>query len=908
MTKPLFTGSEWNFQLLGDILKHCEEIGREELALDLYPNQIEVITSEQMLDVYSTSLPVSYRHWSHGKAFVREEHNYRKGFSGLAYEVVFNSLPCISFLLEENSATMQALTLSHAACGHNNFFKTNELFREWTDASSILDYLIFARDYINECEQKYGVDAVEAVLDSCHALQYYGVDKYKRPSKPSKADEERRRQERSEEERLSTNALWDRVVPKKKDEEEYEMMEPQENLLYFLEKNAPNLQTWQREVIRIVRKIAQYFYPQRQTQVMNEGWACVSKDTLIATEDGLLTAEELVESKFAGNVESGHKVVNWFVNENRKRIKLITNRGYEIHGGDTHKLFVDGEWKPLNSFKVGDKIPLVVGNENSFGKEYVEHGYKPREPRMSMKAFVRSRGVSPSSVSKVRCKDPALSVSPEFRAKCEKVIAEWEEYQSSNDLVISDMRQEINIPPFVDEEMAEWLGMHIGDGGIYKYEGKSASFAFTKQDPELLDLYQKTINKYLGREAHKAADRNHFDITFHSNPMFDFMVGTLGMAYGNAAPVKTVPDVILKSPKSVVAAFLRGHFSTDGCVTKDGDIILLSASEKLLKVEQQILLNFGIVTTLKKQNADGIWRLSTTSNQNKRLFLKHIGFSTSLKQNRLVSAVENIQFEVANNDAQHLEVVEIEHDEGTTYDFTVDQVHRYRVGPFVNHNCTVHYHIMTRLHEKGLLTDGSYMEFLTSHTAVVAQRPMTRQFNPYHLGFNIFADIKRICTEPTKEDEQWFPELANTNWLEAWHFAKNNFRDESFITQYLSPKMIRGHHMFLLDDDSDSDMYDISRIHNDRGYREIRETLSDSKRLTNYFADIQIVDVDFTGDRTMFLEHKVYNGIKLDEKTALQTVKHVKNLWGYPVELVSLDAKSGSIVDMFGSEEDDEII
>ena len=48
---------------------------------------------------------------------------------------------------------------------------------------------------------------------------------------------------------------------------------PQENLLYFLEKTAPRLQPWQREILRIVRHIAQYFYPQSQTKVMNEGTA-----------------------------------------------------------------------------------------------------------------------------------------------------------------------------------------------------------------------------------------------------------------------------------------------------------------------------------------------------------------------------------------------------------------------------------------------------------------------------------------------------------------------------------------------------------------------------------------------------------------------------------------------------------
>jgi spore cortex formation protein SpoVR/YcgB (stage V sporulation) len=48
---------------------------------------------------------------------------------------------------------------------------------------------------------------------------------------------------------------------------------PEENLLYFIEKTAPKLETWQREILRIVRNLAQYFYPQKQTKVMNEGCA-----------------------------------------------------------------------------------------------------------------------------------------------------------------------------------------------------------------------------------------------------------------------------------------------------------------------------------------------------------------------------------------------------------------------------------------------------------------------------------------------------------------------------------------------------------------------------------------------------------------------------------------------------------
>ena len=110
-------------------------------------------------------MPVNYRHWSFGKQFIASEKNYRRGHMGLAYEIVINSDPCIAYLMEENTMPMQALVMAHACFGHNSFFKGNYLFRMWTDASSIVDYLVYAKDYIGECEERHGVDAVEEVLD-----------------------------------------------------------------------------------------------------------------------------------------------------------------------------------------------------------------------------------------------------------------------------------------------------------------------------------------------------------------------------------------------------------------------------------------------------------------------------------------------------------------------------------------------------------------------------------------------------------------------------------------------------------------------------------------------------------------------------------------------------------------------
>ena len=122
------------------------EIALGELGLDIYPNQIEVITAEQMLDAYSSiGMPLMYRHWSFGKRFARDEAYYKRGMRTLAYELVINSDPCINYIMEENSMTMQALVLAHAAYGHNHFFKNNYQFQLWTQPDHIIDYLEFAK-------------------------------------------------------------------------------------------------------------------------------------------------------------------------------------------------------------------------------------------------------------------------------------------------------------------------------------------------------------------------------------------------------------------------------------------------------------------------------------------------------------------------------------------------------------------------------------------------------------------------------------------------------------------------------------------------------------------------------------------------------------------------------------------
>ena len=117
------TSSEWSFDLLERYDRQIARVAGE-YSLETYPNQLEVISAEQMMDAYaSAGLPVGYQHWSFGKHFLDVERRYRRGQMGLAYEIVINSNPCIAYLMEENTMTMQPLVIAHAAYRAQLFFQ-----------------------------------------------------------------------------------------------------------------------------------------------------------------------------------------------------------------------------------------------------------------------------------------------------------------------------------------------------------------------------------------------------------------------------------------------------------------------------------------------------------------------------------------------------------------------------------------------------------------------------------------------------------------------------------------------------------------------------------------------------------------------------------------------------------------
>jgi stage V sporulation protein R len=165
-------------------------------------------------------------------------------------------------------------------------------------------------------------------------------------------------------------------------------------------------------------------------------------------------------------------------------------------------------------------------------------------------------------------------------------------------------------------------------------------------------------------------------------------------------------------------------------------------------------------------------------------------------------------------------------------------------------------------------------------------------FNPYALGFAMMQDIERIVSNPEDEDREWFPDIAGTGDVMAvLRDVWANYRDESFISQFLSPRLIRQMRMFHLHDDPDeADGIRVDAIHDERGYRRVRRELARQHDVGFIDPNIEVVDVDLAGDRRLMLRHAVVKGARLNETDARRVLQHLADLWSYDVSLVEVDA------------------
>jgi stage V sporulation protein R len=204
-----------------------------------------------------------------------------------------------------------------------------------------------------------------------------------------------------------------------------------------------------------------------------------------------------------------------------------------------------------------------------------------------------------------------------------------------------------------------------------------------------------------------------------------------------------------------------------------------------------------------------------------------------------------------------------------------------------------HHKLLNTMYDDGQLSDGVMMEWLSSHTNVIYQPPVGHRaysgINPYALGFAMYTDIQRICEQPTEEDRRWFPDMAGAPWLPTLDHAMRNYKDESFIGQFLSPKLMRDFRLFAIHDDERKVELEVGAIHDDAGYAELRQSLSQQYDLGTREPNIQVWNVNLRGDRTLILRHFPYQDRPLGDSTQ-EVLKHTARLWGFGVKLESVNA------------------
>lgn len=254
--------------------ERIEKLVRD-FGLDYYSQEFEIINYEDMIGYESyVGMPAHYPHWSYGKSYERIKTLHKYNLTGLPYEMVINSNPCIAYLMKDNSLLIQVLTIAHVYA-HNDFFKNNRLFKTGTKAEYAIEmfknHANRIRDYISD--PSIGYASAEKILNAAHAvkLQTERVvefqNRYEEKEKPRLAVSENKKDypylERYTQSKENNAAMAEELKNLKK---------PEEDLLKFIAGNG-RLQDWEKDIISIVREEAQYFIPQIETKIMNEGWA-----------------------------------------------------------------------------------------------------------------------------------------------------------------------------------------------------------------------------------------------------------------------------------------------------------------------------------------------------------------------------------------------------------------------------------------------------------------------------------------------------------------------------------------------------------------------------------------------------------------------------------------------------------
>ncbi|HEX5082757.1 MAG TPA: SpoVR family protein [Blastocatellia bacterium] len=859
-------------------LEQIWDIATNKFGLDPFPTRFEIVPSTVMYEVGSYALPGRYSHWTFGKAYHKMKTMYDFGLSKI-YEVVINSNPSYAFLLENNSLLQNKLVIAHVL-GHVDFFKHNAYFSQ-TNRRMIDDAALHARR-INEYEFKYGRKVVEEFLDAVLSIEEH-IDPYffiKKDGREEKHDEKRA---------ASPKPFDDLISPQERDAmakaeaaKAQEKERPAEkDIVWYIMQNSPILQPWQRDVMSMIHDEMLYFVPQMQTKTLNEGWACATGDSLLATENGFLRFDELYEARKKIRVASGgQNELNWVTDFHKEEkvptIRIRTRRGFTIEGAEKHRVqLVDGSWTYLSEIGVGNYIRLAY-ETNVWPVQKQALNFIPTPPSASLGAVAELAGVSYMTAHR-HLHGTHKSRGAEAIGAALSTLA----YRPGWTGRVMSTRTMLKAPTELNEEMGWFLGYFIGDGNLNK-----SGIGLTAGDEELAQRLSEIIAATFGAPAYVRLDEseghNRWRVVVYSREFWK-LLESVGVNLKDKARDKKIPSLILRSPKSVMSAFLRGYFDADAYAGPQG-ICLSSASKELINAVQIILLNYGILSRQRKQLYD-IQQLEISGTSAAR-FLSEIGFSLSRKQEALREHVENRQW-FRKEDLTD-EIVEIERGCADVYDITVDEKHSYVANGFVNHNSFWHSRIMRELD----LPDNEHVEFAELHAGVVS--PHRGQLNPYYVGYKVLEDIEKRWNNPTAEEREKFGRKPGQGLAKLMEVRETE-NDISLLRNYLTEDLCEELDLFVYEL-VDEEEWTVT----DKRWERVRDQLV--ANMTNFgYPYIEVADGDYDGNLELLLRHR-YEGAELDLKYARKVLEYVHKLWGRPVHLDTVIEEEATTLHYDGEE------
>jgi len=334
---------------------------------------------------------------------------------------------------------------------------------------------------------------------------------------------------------------------------------------------------------------------------------CVTGDTLVVSDQGLVPISRLSDGSedvrlqvlsADGKVNEAHK---WFDSGEHPTLRVRTYHGYEVTGTYNHPLLTwqagpDGRpgfvWKTLDTIMPGDWLVLDRTPNTLWPKELVD----------------------------LRSSHPALPPGSHV--------------------------QPHTLPEKLDETLAFILGALTAEGSVsgqhIEFDNLPGEFADRFREAWETAFPTCRLHEFL-KAPSSFGKQPGLHLQVVATQVRLFLEG-LGLDRVKAAE-REVPEVILRSPQPVVAAFLRAYFEGDGAVEQSGRSPLLvsacSSSRRLLQQLQVLLLRFGIVSWLRPDRP-GTYKLSIRGHENVARFAQTIGFVSERKQKALQSILARL--------------------------------------------------------------------------------------------------------------------------------------------------------------------------------------------------------------------------------------------------------------------------